>query len=102
MVLPNPIFRFNIFLLNVKNVSKTEAESPSCLSIMSINREDSAIMSGSRSIPLSVPNAMSAPISTMRESGGTFPKYMFDPGQTTIGTSASAHFSMSESSASHI
>ncbi len=69
---------------------------------MSEKRFASEMRSGSQSMPLSVPIDTSAPLSIILAIGGTLPKYPLDVGQTTIGTSASAHLDISESVASHM
>ncbi len=68
----------------------------------SANAAASENMSGGHSIPLSVPMTRSAPAAWALAMGGALPKYLLDVGQTTIGTSASAHLTRSESVASHM
>lgn len=53
-------------------------------------------------MPLSVPMARSTPQDCAAAIGGSLPKYLFDVGQTTTGTSASAHLARSSASAMHM
>ena len=96
------IMRFNSLVEDPNRDFQASEGSPPCLVRRSESICVSEMISGSHSIPLSVPIPTSTPLSISLLTGVFFPKYALDVGHTTTGTSASAHFDMSSSVASHM